>query len=221
MDTTLNKDVLKRTAGLLAQIDIVTSADSVAERVSRVIESAAPAVLNMQFHSVEAWLAYDRDEDTGEFADDITHHDCGCSSVEVERRSGDDIWTDDVPDHFTDEYGRLIQSERIDPFDEIGILIIASHAGARAADIPCGAEGCACHEMFEAQTLCDFCERPVRIDTTIDGPDEDEPYDVWVTGTGGDYCHARAEQNGSEDGFWSEIIHIHTPKEVPDGDSMG
>lgn len=135
----LNHEVLKQTEGLLAEIDRVTAAPSVAERVDRLLESACSEIRITRYKSFEAWEVFERglpDPDLDEVleldSDVIPGYPCGC-------------------DYVDDEFGRIMaECALVDPPTENPIFWTnGPYTGGRAATDPCGAEGCACLGLFE------------------------------------------------------------------------
>lgn len=181
----LNKDVLKRTNGLLSEIDRVLAEPLLAERVQRTLESAAPSLGIHMFANVEEWEKYEFDDDYS--AERLLNY-CQCD------KAGDvtvDVTYPDNPksDHSysigirhcqTDHLGRYVSQDKHEPFAEAGIAIELSYSGGRAADVPCGYPGCACEDIIEANEMCQHCHCWIRRSPV-------DP-DLWIDVHDGDTC---------------------------------
>lgn len=135
----LNHEVLKQTEGLLAEIDRVVAAPSVAERVDRLLESACSEIRVARYNSFRAWEVFERGvttDDVGELIeldrDVIPGYSCGC-------------------DYLDDEYGRVMTECCLadPPTDNPIFWTIGPYNGGKAADEPCGNVECACMDLFE------------------------------------------------------------------------
>lgn len=132
MTVSLNREVLKRTHGLLAEIDLVCSLPTVAERVNRLIESAALPLYSWPYKLVndEGVPKWEPDYETFD-SWESPPNECGCQVV--------------VRDGFTQYACRKHIPERANPF----VFTEPPHNSLhRPAPYSCGGEGCKCEELF-------------------------------------------------------------------------
>lgn len=150
----LDKDVLKKTAGLLADIDRALAAPTVAERVARVIESAAPDRRYSYFDTIEAWEWHSDGQDASGITDEefeafweATHRPDGCDCKWLKVTiSGIDQNTGEPYSYDT----TMRECDNVQKEDIFHWVRAPYHFGGstHAAKDPCGAEGCACEEVF-------------------------------------------------------------------------
>jgi hypothetical protein len=164
----LNTAVLKRTHGLLSEIDEVLRKPSIAERVDRVLSSAAPRINDLIFPTVEDWEI--RHFSHGTYAHISNACDCERTAIHQVVHSADGARerTYNVQECHLDEYGRWAKQPRIDPFYEGGIYIIPPYERriVGAADVTCGVKGCGCEEVFDDPlSVCRHCNRTIRWDS--------------------------------------------------------
>lgn len=104
MSKKLDHDVLKQTTGLLSQIDKVLSEVTVAERVERVLSSAAPQVNFYAFPSIDDWVEWHKSQCGDSYNSFESSHlycgsMCGCGGDMIERNDPFEFvyapWQDD------------------------------------------------------------------------------------------------------------------------------
>lgn len=201
MNKTLNRDVLKRTTGLLSQIDETLRIGTIAERVDRVLQSAAPAIANPTFPSFDDWMTHHGNlESTGDHEYDsdfeMNSNLCGCEWVTLEkhgvdRRGEEYTYRTREMVCYLDE---TLTFPHLEKMDVDGLHVEPWTHGHRAADVPCGAEGCECIPLFPPH--CYWCDMELQ-----------ERDGVWVDidNTWGDGCPVSP-------------IDVHVKREVDDDD---
>ena len=179
----LNHDALKRTHGLLAEIDRVLAAPSIAERVERVLSSAAASVgdarvaagadIDWVCNHWEAgadqsphWNEVDAAGDLCDEWDEST--ECDCESMEL-------IVTPEGGTPYTRIVKVCWQHDKVYPIGQSDYIY-----NATAASFGCGVVGCVCDEVFERHDYSDLLNRlDEDAAAHFAGVTTPEPIDPW------------------------------------------